>query len=224
MPATIFLDIFFVGFGLTLIAFILGTVDAGFHGHADIGAGHGHADFGAGHGHAHIGAGHGHGPGDPGGAGHDLTGHSDVSTISPVNFQTLMAFLMGFGGIGYVTATTGSALLLAIPAGVAGGFAAGWLVLKWLRFLVRGERPLPPTSYIGVTGRLTAGIREGGIGELVYTHQGTRTVLPVRSADGKAIPRGTQVVVLRYERGIGYVEPLAEVVAPDPSAESSVPD
>jgi hypothetical protein len=201
--STVFLITFFVGFGLTLVSFVLGALDASGVGHVGDGGAHGgHGDFGHGDvGHGDLSQGvHGHGPGD--------SGSAHVASVSPVNFQTLVAFLMGFGGIGYLmTRTPHFGLLLAIPAAGAGGLVTGWLIYKWLNFLVRSERPMPPSNYLGVVGKLTVGIREGGTGELVYTLHGSRMVTAARSANGTPVARGEQVIVLRYEKGVAYVEP-----------------
>jgi hypothetical protein len=207
--ATFFLYTFLVGAGLTVVSFLLGMVDiSGLghvgHGHIDVGA-HGHGgDFGHG-GHA----GHAGHAGDVSGAHGDTAPHAHAATVSPVNFQTLVAFMVGFGGVGYQTVQSGWPFWLAvIPVAVAGGVATGWVVFRFMRFLARGERPLAPTSYVGLVGRLTVGIRAGGTGELVYSQNGTRMVASARSLDGTPIPKGVDVVVLRYEKGIAYVEPL----------------
>lgn len=188
--STVFLITFFVGLGLTLVSVVLGAIDLS----------------GLGHGAGHAGdLGHSHG------AHGDAGGHA--ASVSPVNFQTLVAFLMGFGGVGYLVSRYPVAgLLLAVPAAVGGGLCTGWLILKWLKFLVRGERPMPPSNYLGVVGKLTVGIREGGTGELVYTLHGTRMVTAARSGDGRPIAKGQQVVVLRYEKGMAYVEPWTELM------------
>jgi len=47
-------------------------------------------------------------------------------------------------------------------------------------------------------------------GELIYSQQGTRRVAGARSEDGVAIPRGTEVMVARYEKGIAYVKPWVD--------------
>ncbi len=54
---------------------------------------------------------------------------------------------------------------------------------------------------VGVLGRLSQPIREGGIGELIYSHGGARKSCGARSADGRAIEKGAEVVVTGYERG-----------------------
>jgi hypothetical protein len=65
---------------------------------------------------------------------------------------------------------------------------------------------------IGVLGRTTMSIRPGGTGELVFTQGGTRHVAGARSEDGAAIPKGAEVIVTRYEKGIAYVRPFEDVL------------
>jgi len=52
---------------------------------------------------------------------------------------------------------------------------------------------------------LSIPIREGGTGEIVFAQEGVRHVAGARSEDGIAIPKGAEVVVQRYEKGIAYV-------------------
>jgi hypothetical protein len=63
----------------------------------------------------------------------------------------------------------------------------------------------------GTLGRVTVTIPEHGTGEIVYTQAGTRKTVAARAADGAGIPKGTEVVVLRYERGIVYARPWEHV-------------
>jgi hypothetical protein len=60
---------------------------------------------------------------------------------------------------------------------------------------------------IGVLGKLSIPIREGGTGELIYSQEGTRRVAGARSENGAPIPKGSEVIVTRYEKGIAYVRP-----------------
>lgn len=193
---SLFLYSFYVGFGLTLVSVLFGVFDVG--GSHEVGdLAHG-GDWSHGGDLAHGGdSAHGH-------HGHAV---GKVATISPVNFQTVVASLMGFGGIGYlIQAQVSDLLLLTIPGAVAGGIVTAWLIFRFQRFLVRGERALGPTSYTGVVGKLTVAIREGGTGEMVYSQQDSRMVSAARSHDGQAIPRGEDVVILRYEKGVAYVQ------------------
>ncbi len=208
---SLFLYMFYVGFGLTVVSVILGVVDLG-GGHGaggDLSAGHAGGDFGADAGSVdlgHVDFGHvdtGHGAH----VGHADHGSAQIGAISPVNFQTIVAAIMGFGGLGYLTTTYGVAgLLLPLLLASAGGLSTAWLIYRFQSFLKRGERALGPTSYIGLVGKLTVPIREEGTGEVVYTQQESRMVSSARSFDGKPIAKGEEVVILRYEKGIAYVQ------------------
>jgi len=89
------------------------------------------------------------------------------------------------------------------------GLAGAAIVFRFLaKVLTHPEENLDPADYvmIGTLGRLTIGIRDGGTGEIVYTQGGTRKSAGARSDDGRAIEKGTEVVITRYEKGIAYVQ------------------
>jgi membrane protein implicated in regulation of membrane protease activity len=134
------------------------------------------------------------------------------------NFGTLAAFLAWFGGTGYLLERYYSvwfvaALVFATLSGLAAASVVFWFLAK---VLVAHESPLDPADYemTGVLGRLSIPIRQGGTGELIYSQEGTRRVTGARSEDGIAIPKGAEVMVTRYEKGIAYVRPWV-----DPSEE-----
>jgi hypothetical protein len=62
------------------------------------------------------------------------------------------------------------------------------------------------TAMPGVIGRVSDSIRDrNSIGEIIFSQTGARRSTAARSEDGAPIERGTEVVVIRYERGIAYV-------------------
>jgi len=63
---------------------------------------------------------------------------------------------------------------------------------------------------VGVVGRVSAPIREGGTGEIIFSQAGTRRGCPARSDRGAALTKDLEVVVARYEHGIAYVRPWDE--------------
>jgi membrane-bound ClpP family serine protease len=102
-------------------------------------------------------------------------------------------------------------LLLSLLSGVFGA-ALLWAIL--FKVLLPRERVLSSedTEMTGVLAQVSDSIRsDGGIGEILFLQTGARRSSAARSDDGRTIERGTEVVVLRYERGIAYVRPWAEL-------------
>ena len=67
---------------------------------------------------------------------------------------------------------------------------------------------------IGVLGSVTSRIRTGGTGEMIFVRDGGRRVAYIRSETGEEIDKGTEVVVTRFEKGIGYVRRWEELANP----------
>ncbi len=126
---------------------------------------------------------------------------------SMINAAAVTAFLTWFGGGGMLLerfAPWSRALVVGGAAVI--GLAGGALINSVINALARRESTAESLSMIGVIGRTVVAIREGdGTGEIVFTHAGTRRVAGARSDCGRAIPKGTEVVVTRYEKGIAYV-------------------
>jgi membrane protein implicated in regulation of membrane protease activity len=127
------------------------------------------------------------------------------------NFATVAAFLAWFGGTGYLLERYShfwvlAALAMATLSGLAAGAVVFWFLAK---ILMAREAPLDPADYdmVGVLGRLSIPIRTGGTGELIYSQEGTRRVCGARAEMNLAIPKGAEVIVTRYEKGIAYVRP-----------------
>jgi membrane protein implicated in regulation of membrane protease activity len=147
---------------------------------------------------------HGHAPHTPNGAAHRSPG------LSAVNGFTIVAFLCWFGGTGYLLHhfnifIAPLVLILAMLGGIVGA-ALLWAVL--FKVLLPRERTLTPedTEMAGVLANVSDTIRDGnGVGEIIFSQTGARRAAAARSEDGHAIERGTEVVVIRYERGVAYV-------------------
>ena len=141
-------------------------------------------------------------------------GHHGDGT-SPVNLTTILMFLTWFGATGYLmTHFRSGAAGIVFTAAVVVGFIGGALMYLFMaRVLIANERPLRDDDFemIGVLGHVSSAIREAGTGELIYAQQGTRRSCGARSEDGRAIERGVEVVVMRYEKGIAYVRRFDEL-------------
>ncbi len=184
----VFLVCFLVGLGLTAVSFLLGT-----HG---VHAGH------AGHGvHAGNGA---------QGGSHATDGLHLPLHFGALNTVTLTAFLTWFGGVGYLVTryhVLGAALSFALAAGcgVVGGAAVNYFLDH---VLARGETELRAEDYHlpGTAARVTSTIFAGHAGEITYALAGVTQNAAARSVSGGELPRNAEVVVLRYEDGIAWVE------------------
>ena len=96
--------------------------------------------------------------------------------VSPFNFITLTAFLAWFGGTGFLITRFANVwfalgLLLSTVAGLVG---AGIVFLFLSRVLVSPEENMDAADYemVGVLGRTSLPIREGGTGEIIYSQAG----------------------------------------------------
>jgi hypothetical protein len=212
-----YLICFAVGFCFSFFSFLFGGARTGrlhlphFHGHAlpQAPVAHGPVAHGPAVAGGHAGAG-------PAAGAAKAASATRGSSVSPFNPPTLAAFLAWFGGTGYLltrfsTIWVGLGLFLSILGGLLGG---GVIFIFLSKVLISDEENMDPADYemVGVLGKLCVSIREGGgTGELLYSQMGTRRVCGVRSEDGCAIPKGTEVVVTRYEKGIAYVRLWSEM-------------
>ncbi len=141
--------------------------------------------------------------------------HVRQSGSTPVNFGTATTFLVWFGGTGFVlTRYWGAALVWIVLAAAMAGIAGASLVFLFVaRVLARNEKDLDPADYDmrGVLGRVTGTVRPGGTGEMIFSQEGVRRSASIRAESGTGIPRGTEVIVTRYERGIAYVRPWEDL-------------
>lgn len=180
---TLFITCFIAGLGLSVVSFVSGlehvnVFDAIFHGHRVL-----------------------HVP--------RVIRHAGPkrSRSSMINAAAITAFLVWFGGGGLlIERLTSFALPLVVAGASVIGIAGGSLINSVIGALGRRESTAESLSMLGVIGKTVVAIREGdGTGEIVFTHAGTRRVAGARSESGRAVPKGTEVVVTRYEKGIAYV-------------------
>ncbi len=176
---------FLVGFSLSVLSFLAGAV----HIHLPFRL---HLPFHVAH----------HG----GGAGGGVKASAHISWL---NMSTLLAFLAWFGGTGYILSTRSHLVALAsLGFATLAGLIAGWLVFRFMLKLMRGgDSELLDADYRieGSVGSISVPIRERGTGEVIFSLGGVRRGAGARSDDGKAIEKGAEVVIERYEKGIAYV-------------------
>jgi membrane protein implicated in regulation of membrane protease activity len=189
--ADIYLICFLVGFLLSTVSFLLGTV----HLHVP------HIHF---HGHFHApSAAHGH------------AGGGSANDVSYFNFGTVSGFLAWFGGTGYLLARYSAlSFFLALGISFMSGLGGAAIIFVFLaKVMAPHDKFLDPADYdmIGVLGTVTSRIRPEGTGEMIYSRDGARRAVAVRSEAGEEILKGCEVVVTRYEKGIAYVRRWEEL-------------
>ena len=192
--AVFYLVCFLIGVTLSVLSFVGGTLHLP-HVHAHLP-------------HAHV----------PSGIGHAPVSHGGQSAeMSFFSLATITAFFAWFGGSGYLL-TRYSALavtVIMLVAIVIGLIGAAFIFLFIVKFLMKHDRELDPADFdrVGVLGHIISPIRAGGTGEIIFSQAGTRRTCGARAENGEALPKGTEVIVTRYEHGIAYVrkwEELAE--------------
>lgn len=210
---TFYLVCFGVGLVFSLVSFLSGA----FHFHLPVKWHlphlHGHAPM-----HGHAGAqGAGAGP-RAGGAARDGAPHGAFH-FPILNSASLMVFLAWFGGVGYLL-TTRSQMMSVVVLGLAAvaGVAGAALITTFLvKVLDTPDSALEDIDYqmVGAVGKVNVPIRAQGTGEIIYVQGGTRRSAGARSDDGRALQKGAEVVVTRFERGIAYVRPWDEYTKED---------
>jgi hypothetical protein len=145
-------------------------------------------------------------------------GRGGSATVPWWNAFSIMVFLCWFGAAGYLLTRYGTfvASVVFFLAAIC-GLVGGALIFAFLtKVMLPHERELTAdeTAVTGVVGRVSAPIRAGGVGEVLYEQLGARRSVPARSDLGEAISKGEEVFVIRYEKGVAYVrrwEDLPEV-------------
>jgi hypothetical protein len=125
------------------------------------------------------------------------------------NAFSLMIFLCWFGAAGYLLTRYGSfvAAVVVVLAAVCGAIGGAIVFFFLTKVLMPHEHELTAdeTDVVGVVGRVSAPIRAGGVGEIVYEQLGARHAAVARSDDGTAIGKEEEVYVERYEKGVAWV-------------------
>jgi membrane protein implicated in regulation of membrane protease activity len=152
------------------------------------------------------------------GAAHAARGSHAASPINPL---TLAAFLAWFGGTGYLLTRFSTVwFVFGLTIAIGSGLIASAAIYLFLSKVLASEHEnLDSEDFgmVGALGKLSMPIREGGTGELIYSQAGTRRTCGARADDPQAVfPKGSEVVVTRYEKGLAYVRLWSEIAGEEP--------
>ena len=134
-------------------------------------------------------------------------------TVSPLSPITIATFITVFGGVGVITiqlfnASPGMSLVISVLSGLISG---GGMYLFYSQFLIRsqGSSEVRYGELIGLEAEVTVPIGENATGQVTYLTKSGRMSSMARSADGKPIPRGQSVEIVRTIGPQVLVRPLA---------------
>ena len=196
-------------------------VHAGGHaGHVAVHAGHvaAHAGHSAGQaGHSAGQAGHGSHAGAHVGSDDQagLLNAIHPSSLPLLNPSSALGFLTWFGAAGYLLVRYADWAIWAVVLGSLLAGALSWyLIARFLGLILAGEREMDPADYRleGTVGRISVSVPAGGTGEVIFSKAGARRSEAARGFEGRAIARGTEVVITAYQDGFAIVQPWDEFV------------
>jgi membrane protein implicated in regulation of membrane protease activity len=185
-----YLGIALLGAGYLLISVFMGHMDFGHgEGGADAAGGgaEGHVDFGIdGGGHGTISA---HAP-------HPAEFHFPF--FSPLALATLFACIGGYGLIaihGFHASETAS-ILIAIPAALATAYTVTYATWRVVRSS-QASSQIRLQDLVGAYAEVITPIPKDGLGEVAALVSGQRYTGPAREAQGREVPRGASVRVVK---------------------------
>jgi membrane protein implicated in regulation of membrane protease activity len=130
--------------------------------------------------------------------GHDGSlAHGDATGPSVFSVRIMSSFLTAFGVGGVVGRYYGMSHPAASGIGVAAGVVTATVVYQFAKLLYsqQASSEVHMTSLVGHTAEVTVAIVDGGVGQVTLTARGERSDHIARAIDGRAIPRGAEVII-----------------------------
>ncbi|HEX7898455.1 MAG TPA: hypothetical protein VF950_11890 [Planctomycetota bacterium] len=130
--------------------------------------------------------------------GHGAEGHVHFPILSPV---TLSLAAVGFGGAGLILKKVflwpplmhiGGALICATLTALV----VAYLLYKVFSVTQASSHGTAEEA-VGLPAEVTVALPHQGLGEIAFTLRGTRMLNPAQSVDGKELPPGTQVKIVK---------------------------
>ena len=135
----------------------------------------------------------------------------DVS-VSPLSPIVIATFVTVFGGVGVITiqlfdVSPGMSLVISVLSGLASG---ALMYLFYSQFLIRsqGSSEVHRSELVGLQAEVTVPIGENVMGQVTYLTKSGRMSSMARSVDGRPIPRGHAVQIVRTTGPQVLVKPL----------------
>ena len=133
---------------------------------------------------------------------HDVgVDHGDAGGPSIFSARIMAAFITAFGVGGVVARYYELSHPAASGVGIVTGIVLAGVVYQFAKLLYsqQASSEVRMPALVGQRGEVSVSIPEGGLGQVTVTYGGERTEHLARSEDGRAVARGTSVVI----RGLG---------------------
>jgi membrane protein implicated in regulation of membrane protease activity len=142
-------------------------------------------------------------------------GGADAGGPSILSVRVMAAFLTAFGVGGVVARYYSLSHPAASGVGVVAGVVMASIVYQFAKILYsqQASSEVRMQGLIGATAEVSVAIPEGGVGQISLNSGGERTDHIARSSDGRALSRGTTVVVTSLGAQAVVVKP-ADAVSP----------
>lgn len=146
--------------------------------------------------------------------GHDF-GHGEVDHAggpSLFSARIMASFLTAFGVGGVVARYYRLSHPASSAVGIVSGVVMSALVYQFARILYsqQASSEIRMTSLVGRSAEVSIAIPAGGLGQIALSAGGERSEHVARSADGRAMPRGTEVVITSLRGDSVVVAPVSE--------------
>jgi membrane protein implicated in regulation of membrane protease activity len=151
--------------------------------------------------------------------GHDIGGHEtpgdlghDGGGMSVFSVRVMASFVTAFGVGGLVARYYGLSHRVSSGVGAVSGVAMAGLVYQFARVLY-SQQASSEIRMVGLVGRsaeVSVAIPASGVGQVSLTFGGERSEHIARTADGRALPRGTAVVITSIRGDSVVVGPSSE--------------
>ncbi|HYN09282.1 MAG TPA: hypothetical protein VES67_18005 [Vicinamibacterales bacterium] len=141
---------------------------------------------------------------------HGFDHGGDAGGPSILSVRVMAAFLTAFGVGGIVARYYSLSHPAASGVGVVAGIVMAGIVYQFARLLYsqQASSELRMGGLIGATAEVSVAIPEGGVGQISLSSGGEQTEHIARSADGRALSRGTTVVIAALGGHAVVVKPV----------------
>jgi membrane protein implicated in regulation of membrane protease activity len=159
--------------------------------------------------------------GDLFGGDHEITAHDGIDHAgqfggpSIFSARIMASFLTAFGVGGVVARYYDLSHPAASGVGIAAGLVMSTIVFQFAKLLYsqQASSDLHLATLVGQSAEVSVGIPANGVGQVTLTVGGQRTEQVARSADGMAVPRGTEVLITALRGDSLIVAPVQKASA-----------